>query len=196
MREPRPAWPDTHTDRLKEHWAAGFSASQIAGMLCREFADASYTRNSVIGKVNRLGLSGRARPSAPRRATAPHPRLVTRAKPKGVMVLPRLQGGSCTAKAVANRIANNEAKANPPESVVRADRYFEPLQGCVPVAFGAGGCKWPVGGEGADMLQCGAKRGGEGPYCPAHAKVAYQPFAKGSAKTGNELARQLRRYAA
>ena len=39
---------------LKRLWSEGLSASQIAGRL------GSVTRNAVIGKVHRLGLSGRA----------------------------------------------------------------------------------------------------------------------------------------
>ena len=48
------AWTDDRVDLLKKLWAEGLSASQIAGRL------GSVTRNAVIGKVHRLGLSGRA----------------------------------------------------------------------------------------------------------------------------------------
>src|SRR4029077_11918772 len=48
------AWPDERVELLKKLWGEGLSASQIAGRL------GSVTRNAVIGKVHRLGLSGRA----------------------------------------------------------------------------------------------------------------------------------------
>ena len=48
------AWTDERVELLKKLWAEGLSASQIAGRL------GSVTRNAVIGKVHRLGLSGRA----------------------------------------------------------------------------------------------------------------------------------------
>src|ERR1700741_106941 len=48
------AWNDERVDLLKKLWADGLSASQIAGRL------GGVTRNAVIGKVHRLGLSGRA----------------------------------------------------------------------------------------------------------------------------------------
>ena len=48
------AWTDDRVDLLKKLWAEGLRASQIAGRL------GSVTRNAVIGKVHRLGLSGRA----------------------------------------------------------------------------------------------------------------------------------------
>src|ERR1043166_1208640 len=64
-------WTDDRVELLKRLWAEGLSASQIAGEL------GGITRNAVIGKVHRLGLSGRAkspsssvpRPRKPRAAT-------------------------------------------------------------------------------------------------------------------------------
>lgn len=48
------SWTDDRVELLKKLWAEGLSASQIAGQL------GGVTRNAVIGKVHRLGLSGRA----------------------------------------------------------------------------------------------------------------------------------------
>jgi GcrA cell cycle regulator len=48
------AWTDERVEILKKLWSEGLSASQIAGRL------GGITRNAVIGKVHRLGLSGRA----------------------------------------------------------------------------------------------------------------------------------------
>jgi len=48
------SWTDERVELLKRLWSEGLSASQIAGRL------GSVTRNAVIGKVHRLGLSGRA----------------------------------------------------------------------------------------------------------------------------------------
>src|SRR5258705_12761626 len=60
-------WTDDRVEQLKKLWEAGLSASQIAAEL------GNVTRNAVIGKVHRLGLSGRAQsPSsaAPRQRKA------------------------------------------------------------------------------------------------------------------------------
>src|SRR3954447_3870622 len=51
-------WTDERVERLKKLWADGLSASQIAGEL------GGVTRNAVIGKVHRLGLSGRGQPTS------------------------------------------------------------------------------------------------------------------------------------
>ena len=63
------AWTEDRVETLKTLWNEGLSASQIAGRL------GGVTRNAVIGKVHRLGLSGRAAPAKPktveRKAPAP-----------------------------------------------------------------------------------------------------------------------------
>src|SRR5947209_17519794 len=58
-------WTDERVERLKKLWADGLSASQIAGEL------GGITRNAVIGKVHRLGLSRRAKSPS---SAAPRPR--------------------------------------------------------------------------------------------------------------------------
>ena len=52
------SWTDERVELLKKMWAEGKSASQIAKEL------GSVTRNAVIGKVHRLGLSSRTSDSA------------------------------------------------------------------------------------------------------------------------------------
>jgi GcrA cell cycle regulator len=54
------SWTDERVELLKRLWNQGLSASQIAGELA-----GGVTRNAVIGKVHRLGLSGRAKSTAP-----------------------------------------------------------------------------------------------------------------------------------
>ena len=61
-------WTDERVELLKKLWQDGLSASQIAKQL------GGVTRNAVIGKVHRLGLSGRAAPSKPARPAFKAPR--------------------------------------------------------------------------------------------------------------------------
>ncbi|HEY4403401.1 MAG TPA: GcrA family cell cycle regulator, partial [Xanthobacteraceae bacterium] len=58
-------WTEERVESLKKLWGEGLSASQIAAEL------GGITRNAVIGKVHRLGLSGRAKSPS---ASAPRPR--------------------------------------------------------------------------------------------------------------------------
>lgn len=53
------SWTDERVELLKKMWIEGKSASQIAKEL------GSVTRNAVIGKVHRLGLSSRGPEGAP-----------------------------------------------------------------------------------------------------------------------------------
>jgi GcrA cell cycle regulator len=66
------SWTDERVETLKRMWAEGQSASQIAKEL------GGVTRNAVIGKVHRLGLSNRAtgdtaKPAEPEPAVAAAP---------------------------------------------------------------------------------------------------------------------------
>ncbi len=53
------SWTDERVETLKKMWAEGQSASKIAKEL------GGVTRNAVIGKVHRLGLSNRVGPGTP-----------------------------------------------------------------------------------------------------------------------------------
>jgi GcrA cell cycle regulator len=69
------SWTDERVELLKKMWGEGQSASQIAKEL------GGVTRNAVIGKVHRLGLSNRAG-AAPAPAAAPAAAPKPEAKPK------------------------------------------------------------------------------------------------------------------
>jgi GcrA cell cycle regulator len=49
-------WTEERVNKLRELWGQGMSASEIADLL------GNVTRNAVIGKAHRLGLSGRPSP--------------------------------------------------------------------------------------------------------------------------------------
>jgi GcrA cell cycle regulator len=57
-------WTPTRVETLTSLWRDGLSASQVAKAL------GGVTRNAVIGKVHRLGLSGRAAGGVVRRPAA------------------------------------------------------------------------------------------------------------------------------
>ena len=61
------SWTDDRVETLKRMWSEGQSASAIAKEL------GGVTRNAVIGKVHRLGLSNRNDEPEPAPAPAPEP---------------------------------------------------------------------------------------------------------------------------
>ena len=77
------SWTDERVELLKKMWTEGQSASQIAKEL------GGVTRNAVIGKVHRLGLSNRVEGAAPAPAPAAAPAAVAKpAAPEPVAPAP------------------------------------------------------------------------------------------------------------
>ncbi|TGN61712.1 GcrA cell cycle regulator, partial [Paracoccus liaowanqingii] len=68
------SWTDERVETLKRMWSEGQSASAIAKEL------GGVTRNAVIGKVHRLGLSNRN--EEPEASPAPVPEPVVAAAPE------------------------------------------------------------------------------------------------------------------
>jgi GcrA cell cycle regulator len=165
-------WTDERVETLKKLWLDGLSASQIAKQL------GGVTRNAVIGKVHRLGLSGRATPSQPQRPIFKAPRA------------PR----PAVAAAPAQRRAL-EPSSMPSSVPAPSFRAEEPGTATV-LTLGAHMCKWPIGDPSSDSFTfCGRRSEHEGPYCVEHARIAYQPQQKKAGRTGaSDLARSLRRY--
>ncbi|MGA0545319.1 GcrA family cell cycle regulator [Brevundimonas sp. VNH65] len=170
-------WTDDRVGALKKLWLEGQSASQIAKAL-----GGGVTRNAVIGKVHRLGLSGRAAPSQPARTTT------TAFRPTRPRPAPQAQPAPRRAEAVQPRPA-----APAPAPVPSVSREILDLPGTATVmTLGAHMCKWPIGDPSSREFSFCGRRASEGVYCVEHARVAYQPQVK---KNGaGELARSLRRY--
>jgi hypothetical protein len=49
-------WTPERIERLKELWALGLSASQVAARMNAEAREQLFTRNSIVGKVSRLSI--------------------------------------------------------------------------------------------------------------------------------------------
>ena len=151
------AWTDERVELLKKLWAEGLSASQIAGRL------GSVTRNAVIGKVHRLGLSGRATTSRmkshrPRQRMAAKRMAKTRFSPLGNPAFRALY-------------QEPDAFTPPVEELVipmNERKYIQTLTECC--------CRWPIGDpQVADFHFCGKNKVPGLPYCEFHARRAFQP---------------------
>jgi GcrA cell cycle regulator len=164
-------WTDERVEVLKKLWLEGLSASQIAKQL------GGVTRNAVIGKVHRLGLSGRATPSQPTRPAFRTPR-----PPRPAISAPSHR--------------RSEPRHEPVVRVAaRPVPYVEEPGTATVLTLGAHMCKWPIGDPAtAEFTFCGRRSTDEGPYCIEHARVAYQPPQAKKKTSASELARSLRRY--
>jgi GcrA cell cycle regulator len=152
-------WSDDRVEQLKKLWEAGLSASQIAAEL------GNVTRNAVIGKVHRLGLSGRAKSPA---TAAPRQQRKTRPAQQMMRVTRPVSRGN-TALA---HVFEVEMETDP----VTFDNVVPMNQRLSLLELNEATCHWPVGDpSSADFFFCGGKALGGLPYCAQHSRVAYQP---------------------
>ena len=151
-------WTDDRVEQLKKLWEGGLSASQIAAEL------GNVTRNAVIGKVHRLGLSGRAKSPS---SAAPRPR---KPRPAQQMVrMPRPVARGNTALAHDYQV---EMEPDP----ISVDNVIPMSQRLQLVELNDATCHWPVGDPAStDFYFCGGKAVAGAPYCAHHSRIAYQP---------------------
>ncbi|HSP25319.1 MAG TPA: GcrA family cell cycle regulator [Saliniramus sp.] len=177
-------WNDERVEQLKKLWAEGRSASQIAAEI------GGVSRNAVIGKVHRLGLSGRAKapgasPARPREKVAipPRPAAVPQQVPAQAAASPRPpQPASIGATALAQPRLVEPVAEQVPEPTVRPAPVAEvvvPIAECVTIMdLREGMCRWPIGDPTSpDFRFCGASAYTGVPYCDHHSQLAYQPSA-------------------
>ncbi len=160
------SWTDERVELLKKLWMDGLSASQIAAEL------GGVTRNAVIGKVHRLGLSGRAKSpnvsSAPRQRKAPAPRPAAR-----VTSMPQVRGNTVLAPMMLAETYLQPAIKPQEEVVVPMSRRVQIME------LREAMCKWPIGDPTqSDFVYCGADCSFGTPYCTHHSSIAYQPAAE------------------
>jgi GcrA cell cycle regulator len=151
------SWDENRIEQLRKLWADGLSASQIAAEL------GGVTRNAVIGKVHRLGLSGRAKAKS---AAVVRPRVKAAAKPQRIQTI--VSRGNLAVVEVV------EARA---EMVPMREAVVIPMSRRISIMeLREGVCRWPMGDPlQADFVYCGADCGVGKTYCEAHARIAFQP---------------------
>ncbi len=168
------SWTDERVELLKKLWSEGLSASQIAGEL------GEVTRNAVIGKVHRLGLSGRAKSVVA--ATPARPRSKTRAEqapeqePQEQQETPVVSPRPLTQGNVALAPVLEDLVEEAPVPRIVEDNVLPMGQGCTIMSLTEYTCRWPIGEPGSESFHfCGARSTPGVPYCAHHARIAYQP---------------------
>ncbi len=189
------SWTDERVETLKKMWNDGQSASQIAKEL------GGVTRNAVIGKVHRLGLSNRAVPGA---ATGPVETVAEAMAADTTAAAPETKAASAAPEEAApKKPIDDDDLPEPPMSAARraiipAGQPLPPqpsLNEISPEALAKVSeiekqakrlslmeltektCKWPVGDPATDDFWfCGLGVQAGKPYCEAHVGVAFQPM--------------------
>lgn len=187
------SWTEERVELLKKLWAEGKSASQIAKEL------GGVTRNAVIGKVHRLGLSNRAQAgAAPAAAAAETPARKAKPAPKAARAKTADKAEKPAAQPVEPVAATPAAAMQPARKVTPAGQPLPPQPSANDVSPEALAsvrevekrarklslmeltertCKWPIGDPATDEFWfCGLPSQPGKPYCEAHVSVAYQPM--------------------
>lgn len=180
------SWTDDRVDTLKTMWGEGKSASQIAKEL------GGVTRNAVIGKVHRLGLSNRATPAKATTKEAAKPKPAPRAKAKVAKTEAKADAGTTApkqapvkeisrAKAIIPagqplppQPSNSEISAEALASLVEIEKKSRKLS---LMQLTERTCKWPIGDPATpEFWFCGHPSQPGKPYCETHVAVAFQPM--------------------
>ena len=190
------SWTDERVETLKKMWGEGQSASQIAKEL------GGVTRNAVIGKVHRLGLSNRAgsgtaapakpapeKKAAPVRKADPKPAAAAAAKPKAdpkpAKEEPELDENGIPISAARRAIipAGQPLPPQPsaneisPEALAKVSEVEKSAKRISLMELTEKTCKWPVGDPATpNFWFCGLPVQAGKPYCEAHVGVAFQPM--------------------
>ncbi|WP_314733138.1 GcrA family cell cycle regulator [Pseudoruegeria sp. SHC-113] len=193
------SWTDERVEILKKMWGEGQSASQIAKEL------GGVTRNAVIGKVHRLGLSNRtggggtAKPAAKEKPAAkPAPKAKpapaeAEAKPAPAADPTPKPEKPAPKPAVAEKVATPARKqiipagqplppqpsANEisPEALESVRQVEKKAKKLTLMELTERTCKWPIGDPATeDFWFCGLPVQPGKPYCEAHVGVAFQPM--------------------
>ena len=178
------SWTDERVELLKKMWGEGQSASQIAKEL------GGVTRNAVIGKVHRLGLSNRATGGAKSEAKA-KPAAKAEAKPKpSPKTEPARPASAPEADAKPSAPARRQiipagqplppqpsANEISPEALAKVNEIEKKAKKLSLMELTERTCKWPVGDPATDDFWfCGLPVQAGKPYCDAHVGVAFQPM--------------------
>ncbi|MBP7241360.1 GcrA family cell cycle regulator [Amaricoccus sp.] len=182
------SWTDERVETLKAMWAEGKSASQIAKEL------GGVTRNAVIGKVHRLGLSNRG-PNGERldepdagghgetaAAAAPEAEAPVDATPvEAIQARPR--EALATPPRVKPPVAANGQPMPPagseisPEALANLAEVAKKARRLTLMQLTERTCKWPIGDPATDDFWfCGLPCVAGKPYCETHVAVAFQPM--------------------
>ena len=154
------SWTDERVATLKKLWADGLSASLIAAEL------GGVTRNAVIGKVHRLGLSGRAKtngggPKRTKKRVARSTNYNTKTRTQNRV--PATTRDNSVAAVARRPVIDLVAPESKKLSLVELTEKT---------------CKWPHGDPATDDFHfCGHSIKDDGPYCAYHSEMAFQPTA-------------------
>ena len=188
------AWSDERVAVLKKMWLEGNSASEIAKEL------GNITRNAVIGKVHRLGLSNRDTNISKAGVTAEKsikgskrgrpPKINKEVKKRGrpqKITQPKDLNDTKLERGKPIPASGTTERSNDSRLEVVSDLSEETLKDLLKVEMKSKKislmdltertCKWPIGDPATDEFWfCGHEAEPGKPYCKTHISIAFQPI--------------------
>lgn len=179
------SWTEERVEKLKELWTEGMSASQIAKTL------GGVTRNAVIGKVHRLGLSNRsggqpAEEARPAEKPTPPPRTAKPAEetppaPEEAPAEEEPAAAPARQQPAVRDAAQPRAPGLPTPEEMAARETLAEIEKMAKkldlLELTERTCKWPIGDPAEDDFYfCGLPSVPGKPYCEHHVAVAFQPL--------------------
>lgn len=170
-------WTLAEEETLKAMWEIGKSAAEIAVKI------PGRSRNAVIGRVHRLGLAGRADPTAPSRPASVKPAPKPKPAPRITSALvpgshppkpskPAVVFGALPSLSPAERDDLREKHRISGQAAIKsASRKIVDSPNARPFLDARGGCKWPIEADDGMHMCCNPIT--RGSYCTSHAAIAY-----------------------
>jgi GcrA cell cycle regulator len=195
------SWTDERVATLKNMWKDGASAADIAKTLGK-----GVTRNAVIGKAHRMGLSGRPSPikksdeikKSSAKAAKGTKTAAKKSEPKKAVIKkvvtkvndlePKVKStakkkAEAETKPVKTKVKKTHAEKEAALEAIKLEAEQRPVDGGVAlIDLSERMCKWPFGDpQEDDFTFCGKEIYAGKPYCSSHVIMAYQSSSRSRA---------------
>lgn len=167
------AWTDEMVEDLRKMWHEGLTTGEIGKRL-------GVSKNSIVGKVHRLGLSGRPSPIKKKEVNSEtptpvaEPKAVKKAKPEKIVKAEPI-------KTVAETPLSRNKSEERMETIRNSSRVEHPRKhhNTTLTDLDNHTCRWPIGDPKDENFHfCGKKVKIGQTYCDEHSAVAYVKASK------------------
>lgn len=175
------AWTDEMVEDLRKMWHEGLTTGEIGKRL-------GVSKNSIVGKVHRLGLSGRPSPikkknepakeknETPKEAAKKEEKNAKKAKPEK-----NIKEDNTSKPEIETKVSEVEVKETRIEIIRNSTKVEHPKQHNKVMLTDLDNhtCRWPIGDPKDENFHfCGKKIKIGQTYCEEHANIAYVKASK------------------
>ncbi len=164
------AWTDEMVEQLKKMWQEGLTTGEIGKRL-------NVSKNSIVGKVHRLGLSGRPSPIKKKEDEPQAPKNVEKKAAQPQPAEPRAPKETVketTAPVRARHVEKETESKTAPLPTTKTEKAQKNIYNLSLTDLDNHTCRWPLGDPKDENFHfCGKKVRVGQTYCDEHAAVAY-----------------------